>query len=940
VTAGRTRRALFASLACLCGFAGGLLAGPAARGPDAALAQGVDVAAAQKYQAEADRLIANGDFKAAHIALRNARTADPHNPRIRIALAGVELHLEDLAGAQANLEAARQAGGDEATIIPLLGSVYLLQRKYDELLALFPDRDAAPPAIRARILTERAKAQLGLGQLDQGRASLQLAEQLDPQAEDAELTMARVDFVHQAFDSALAEVDAALRIHATADGHFLKGEILLQKHDETEGLHELDQAIALDRGNFGALTERAQIYLHRGDDAKASEDVKAADALHVESVTVRYLQATLLARAKKFAEANALWTKYAATDPGFVPGRYLQAVIKTELGQYEQAETAIESYLAAAPNDARAATLRAEILMRTGRFPVAVAALTQLAARFPRDAMIFALLGEAYTPLDPASSAEAFAQAATLAPQTPAKPGASALGDETTDRAMSVAAELERVLARTPNDAGAAQALAIAEIQQRKFADAGTIIADLIRQRPDDPVPADLRGMLELVQYHVEAARTIFETVAVRFPDFIPVKLQLAKLYEADGDHDQARALYEAILQQHPDNLTALGALSANLVRRNQSAKVLALWEQAYREHPGDLSVGLNLAHAYALTFNIDRALATLEILKVGHPEPPVFQLIAELAVQKGALAEAEAALGRLAVLQPRDPAPMRGLAMVQAKAGNMAGAVETIAAARRRDPKNALLALDEAVLLGAGDPDQGIAATQRFAASQPLDPAAQAVEGDYLMTLNRAAEALAVYQRNLAAHPSAFLAGRVAQAATANAKPAVAQAALTDWVTAHPQDLIGRQQLASFLMAQRAFPAAKALYADLLRDDPNNPAALNNLAVIYAQDNDPQALDLARKAVLGAPDNPQVADTLGWVMAGQGDAAGGAKVLTRAHNMLPGDPTIQYHLAFALNATGRKAEAVDLLKQAVAPGSAFADKAKAQALLEQLSRS
>jgi Tfp pilus assembly protein PilF len=57
-----------------------------------------------------------------------------------------------------------------------------------------------------------------------------------------------------------------------------------------------------------------------------------------------------------------------------------------------------------------------------------------------------------------------------------------------------------------------------------------------------------------------------------------------------------------------------------------------------------------------------------------------------------------------------------------------------------------------------------------------------------------------------------------------------------------------------------------------VVKRNPNNPAALNNLAWAYQQEKDPRALGTAEQAFKLAGDNPGVLDTLGWMLVEQGN--------------------------------------------------------------------
>jgi predicted Zn-dependent protease len=95
----------------------------------------------------------------------------------------------------------------------------------------------------------------------------------------------------------------------------------------------------------------------------------------------------------------------------------------------------------------------------------------------------------------------------------------------------------------------------------------------------------------------------------------------------------------------------------------------------------------------------------------------------------------------------------------------------------------------------------------------------------------------------------------------------------------------------------------------------------------------------LAERAVAAAPQSPNIDDTLGWILLAQGEADKAVSYLSAASVSAPGNPDIQYHLAVALNRVGRTADAQSTLETLLGSGAAFADKAEAERLLQQLKR-
>ncbi len=899
-----------------------------------------DSSAAEKYVAEADQFLAKNDLKSALVMLKNAKQANPSDGAIRTKLGGVELRLNDLDGAQIDLKAAWEHGGDKLTIIPLLGRDYALQGKFADVLEEFPEQSDAPLDIRVETLSVRANAQMGLNQIEAARASLTEAEKLKPNSGALKFALANLDMRDRNFDSALKRVNDAIQIEPSADAHYLKAQILIVKKDPAGAMSEVNAALALDPDHVGALIQRTQLLIDQGQDAKADADVKALLKIAPQLIPARYFQALLLSRAKDYGAADTILTKYEGGFKAFPQGYLLHAMVKLQLKQYEAAETAINAYLAPVPDDPRGRKFQARILMSKGDFPQAVKILQNLTEEHADDAEAFTMLGEAFEPISPERSAEAYAEAVKLAPDDPFALRGMALDELLTGvQSGSAIDDLEKVAKLSPDDVGSGEALAMAYIQKKRFADADRLIAELVTKRPDNPVIANMVGLSDLAQSRIPEARTAFEAVGKKFPDFIPSQLELAKIYESQGDHDRAKSLFEAIMEKHPENVAALQGLSPLYVSRGQAAQLLELWKKSYRLQPENLEIELGLIRAYVVDNDIEGALTTIRDMQVRQPkEPALYRVRAALEIQKGALKDAIDSFRRLNELQPGNPAALRELALTQEKAGDIDGAIETIAAARKFDPSSAIMALDEVRLIGVGNTENAIAAAKRFAELLPDEPAAQAVEGDYLMSRKFVAEALAAYQRAMQANPSLYLAERISGASAAAGRPQEGEKILTDWVVAHPQDVSGRLALAAFFKSQKNYAAAREQYESLLKAQPNDAGILNNLAVIYQQLGDPRAIDFAHRAAIMAPDNPQITDTLGWIIARKDDPAEGLKLLQRAHNLAPDDPDTDYHLAYALNQTGKKSDAQGLLKKALENSLDFESKADAQALLSQLS--
>ena len=85
------------------------------------------------------------------------------------------------------------------------------------------------------------------------------------------------------------------------------------------------------------------------------------------------------------------------------------------------------------------------------------------------------------------------------------------------------------------------------------------------------------------------------------------------------------------------------------------------------------------------------------------------------------------------------------------------------------------------------------------------------------------------------------------------------------------------------------------------MRTDPKDARAHNNLAHVLLQLGDAKALAHAEQAHALAPSQPQVNDTLGWVLVQQGQVEKGLRYLREAALRAPENTEIQAHLKATL---------------------------------------
>ena len=142
---------------------------------------------------------------------------------------------------------------------------------------------------------------------------------------------------------------------------------------------------------------------------------------------------------------------------------------------------------------------------------------------------------------------------------------------------------------------------------------------------------------------------------------------------------------------------------------------------------------------------------------------------------------------------------------------------------------------------------------------------------------------------------------GFLAESRLALGDSAGAQRALEQATDAMPSFVGAQLQLALLYELAQDFARAVERYRLVLKTQPNNPVALNNLAYALAvrQKAPLEAKPLAQKAVALVPNDPALADTLAWIEYLLGNHVEAAKLIERAAKALPANSEVQLHAAF-----------------------------------------
>jgi putative PEP-CTERM system TPR-repeat lipoprotein len=383
-----------------------------------------------------------------------------------------------------------------------------------------------------------------------------------------------------------------------------------------------------------------------------------------------------------------------------------------------------------------------------------------------------------------------------------------------------------------------------------------------------------------------------------------PLANYLLALIEAKNKNYRAA---ESALQAIPGDLSnyppALYLQAAVELAQDQFAQAESAINRFLTSEPNDEAGVTLLANLLAKRGNTSREI---EVLTDANPTVQILGLLASAYLQDKQPEAAAAVADRIEALGPTDDATKTQLAELNLRLGRTGATGSAVATAA-----GVPLIL---TLLQENKTEAATQAALALAAKTPTDPLPENLLGAIAIKAGDAAAARGHFEKSLTIQPD------FAPARDNLARLVAAETKLAD----------ARVRMGAALIAMKRYEDAIPLYEALLKDAPEMPVALNNLAWLYQQKHDDRALAIAERALKAAPESNDAEDTLGWILVQKGDNSRGLEILEKIATPVP---DARYHLAVALNNAGRKADAVAALDALPGPGTPFDGRADAETL-------
>jgi len=435
--------------------------------------------------------------------------------------------------------------------------------------------------------------------------------------------------------------------------------------------------------------------------------------------------------------------------------------------------------------------------------------------------------------------------------------------------------------------------LMLVKVAQNRFDEAMAIVAEVLKDEPNNNDALQARSALALQagdDKQRQQAMSDLQTLSSRLPQNAVVRFNLGRAYAQKGEWEAARVQYQEAVKNRPDFLPAHLGLAQSYAVRGDFGKAIQETDETLKIQPNFVQAKILRANLLLLTGSFKAARGECEqILKVFPNQTETKFILAGVEIQEKQYAKAEEIFKSLITVTPTDRRLHIALAQVYAVTNRMPLALSYIEEQIKKIPEAIEFRVAHADL--AERAKKYDVAEQEYNDLLAKDPKNyqyyRALGELYRKTgdLKKSYEVLKKGQEIAPANPTANL------------------------------------ELAMTMEAQGIRGEAKALYENIIKVQPNNPVALNNLAYIMAEEGGDLdvALTYAQRAKQQLPNSDDVSDTLGWIYIKKNLSDNAITIFKGLTDKQPNNATFHFHLGMALFQKGDKVKAKQSLQTALA---------------------
>ena len=726
---------------------------------------------------------------------------------------------------------------------------------------------------------EKGMEYVNAGELHSAIIEFRNAVQIDPRFADARYQLGLAYLHTDQANNAVGELERAGSIDPENTDALIKAaEIYALGNRPRQSREIIDRIFEVDEDFPDAHALLAQIEMRENNVSKAENAIKLALAADSDESRYHIIHSRVLSEAGRIKEAKESMNTAMTLDPS-VDNLRMLIRFHTRFDNTDEAEQYLLSLM---EQEADAHLLHmdmATFYISRNQADEAEKYILKAVKNNPDNPELLTYLGNFYLQAQSPDKAEQAFKDAVDVSENPADANAVLANFYFNTQRFDLAADkVVATLQSNPNHAIGNLVKAKLLVREQKGSEALDILDDLIQDFPRWGEAYYQKGLAHLNRGETRLSLNATNRALEYSPGNPDAETLLAHHQMLQGDYKKARSTAISALQKMPGNLRAGIVLGRSFLFLGETGKAVRLFEDMIEAAPENREIRFNLAGAYIANNQRGEGRATLETILEYYPNfAPALAAMTELLIEQGKTGEA----------------------------------IEYVRAQLRRSPENPryLIMLADLINRGTENYEESLALLEKARGIAPNIPEVYSLTADIMMRQGKTEQAIDSYR---------------------------------DMVKATPDAIEGHMALGSLLEQSGDKEGAMAAFEKALDIRPGFAPAANNLAWLMANSDEPdlgEALRLAMIAKEAYPEDPLIADTLGYVHYKRGSYRLALTQFTEAVDRRPDMPVLRYHLAKALHAGGQTDKARKELERALDQNGEFPNREEAKRMLAEMER-
>lgn len=501
--------------------------------------------------------------------------------------------------------------------------------------------------------------------------------------------------------------------------------------------------------------------------------------------------------------------------------------------------------------------------------------------------------------------------------------------------AATAEAEIKKLMQEHPNKDDLYFWLADLYVKSNDIENAGTLLNQVIARGQFSPSALNARAILARLSLQSgkrDVADKLIATVLEKQPDNRPALLVRATLAFQDGYYQNAITDLHTIVQNNPSDRNASQLLAETYLIQGHPDLAVDTMKKVVELDLSDNAARVRLAQMMSLNGDIKQARdLTMLVTKTAPDYALGWEAAARIAIDAQEWLPAGEAIRALDKIDGQHLTASFLEGLVLEKSGKKEEALSRYTEVINADPSSPLASHALTSLMGlysaSGRMEDALQYLQGLNADVPL---VSLLLGKTYLATGRPSEAAAVFDRLIETKTSLVepYLERASLYLSAKMKDQAVET-LQKGMEVVPADPRLSLVLAGLFIENEKIQEAFTLYDDLLKRNPDNIVAANNLAELVAdyEYKDAALLEKAKQVAerFNASTEPFLLDTLAWVYFRQGKVALAQTIIDRAFSQKkPMPPQAHYHYGMILLGNGQKDKAKEEFGKAVVEGANY----------------